>query len=129
MSGIVPYLTILDGRAKEAIDFYRAAFGAEEIGRHDAEDGKRLMHAHLRLNGGDLMLSDDFPEYQGGPSARPGGTTLHLSVDDADAIWNRALAAGAEVKMPLDDQFWGDRYGQLRDPFGHSWSIGAPSRK
>lgn len=129
MSGIIPYLTIANGRAREAVDFYKTAFGAEEVEHHDAQDGKRLMHAHLRLNGGELMLSDDFPEFHGGQSsADPGGTRLHLQVDDADAAWNRAVAAGAEITMPLADQFWGDRYGHLRDPFGQTWSIGAPIR-
>jgi PhnB protein len=130
MSGIIPYLTIAGGRAAEAVDFYKNAFGAEEVERHAAEDGKRLMHAHLRLNGGELMLSDDFPEYGNrAPVGRPEGQRLHLYVSDPDAIWDKAVAAGARVEMPLADQFWGDRYGQLRDPFGHAWSIGAPIRK
>ena len=123
-----PHLTIGGGRGAEAVDFYKAAFGAEELRRQPAQDGKRLLHAHLRINGGDLMLADDFPEYHGGGPVAPGGVTLHIHVDDADAVWNRAVAAGAEVRMPLEDQFWGDRYGQLKDPFGHSWSIGAPSK-
>lgn len=130
MSGIIPYLTIADGRAAAAVDFYKAAFDAEEVDRHPADDGKRLMHAHLRLNGGDLMLSDDFPEFGNrAPAGAPSGQRLHLHVSDADAIWNQAVAAGATVEMPLEDQFWGDRYGQLRDPFGHGWSIGAPIKK
>jgi len=126
MKGVIPHLTIADGRAAEAIDFYKAAFGAEELGRHAADDGKRLLHAHLKVNGGDLMLNDDFPEYSGGASAMPGGVALHLQVLDPDGAWKRALDAGAQVLMPLADQFWGDRYGQIRDPFGHRWSIGAP---
>jgi PhnB protein len=130
MNGVTPYLTIGGGRAKEAVDFYKKAFDAEELGRHPAEDGKRLVHAHLRVNGADLMLSDHFPEYCGGAAApSPAGVTLHLAVDDADPAWSRAVGAGAEVTMPLADQFWGDRYGQLKDPFGHLWSIGAPSRE
>ena len=130
MSGLIPYLTITGGRAAEAVDFYKRAFDAEELGRHPADDGRRLMHAHLRINGDDLMLSDDFPEFRGGTDAPPpAGVTLHLAVFDADPIWSRATGAGAEVLMPLADQFWGDRYGQLRDPYGHVWSIGAPSRE
>ena len=130
MSGIIPYLTIADGRAAEAVDFYKDAFGAEEVERHAAEDGKRLMHAHLRLNGGELMLSDDFPEYGNrAPVGAPSGQRLHLHVSDPDPLWEKAVAAGASVEMPLADQFWGDRYGQLRDPFGHAWSIGGPIRK
>ena len=129
MSGVIPYLTITDGRAAEAVEFYKKAFGAEELGRHPAEDGERLMHAHLRVNGDDLMLSDDVPEYYGEATPAPSAVTLHLAVFDADPVWSRAVGAGAEVIMPLADQFWGDRYGQLRDPFGHRWSIGAPSRE
>jgi PhnB protein len=125
-SGLTPHLSIRDGRAAEAIDFYKAAFGAEEQMRMPADDGKRLMHAHLTLNGGSLMLADDFPEYSGHAAGAPEGVTLHLQVTDADAVFNRAVEAGAQVKMPLADMFWGDRYGQLADPFGHRWSIGAP---
>ena len=126
--GVTAHITIRDGRAKEAIDFYRRAFGAEEQMRHASDDG-RLMHAHLKINGGSLMMHDDFPEHSGGPAKEPAGTILHLEVDDADEWWNRALEAGAEVKFPLDDQFWGARYGQLTDPFGHTWSIGGPVRQ
>lgn len=125
-TGVTPHLTIRDGRAAEAVDFYKAAFGAEEATRMPADDGKRLMHAHVRINGGSVMLKDDFPEYRGGPSLAPASVTLHLQVDDADRWIERAVAAGAEVTMPIADQFWGDRYGQVQDPFGHSWSIGAP---
>ncbi len=96
--------------------------------RHATDDG-RLMHAHLKINGGSLMMHDDFPEHTGGPAGEPAGTVLHLEVDDADRWWNRALEAGAEVKYPIEDQFWGERYGQLKDPFGHIWSIGAPLAK
>jgi len=124
--GVTAHLTIRDNRAADAIDFYSRAFGAEELGRHMADDGKRVMHAHLSLNGGSLMLNDDFPEF-GSAASPPGSITLHLQVKDADAAWNRALEAGASEKMPLADQFWGDRYGQLTDPFGFTWSIGAPA--
>jgi len=124
--GVTAHLTIRDNRAADAIDFYSRAFGAEELGRHMADDGKRVMHSHLSLNGGSLMLNDDFPEF-GSAASPPGSVTLHLQVKDADAAWNRALEAGASEKMPLADQFWGDRYGQLTDPFGFTWSIGAPA--
>ena len=124
--GIIAHLTIRDNRGSEAIEFYKRAFGAEEpMERHLADDGKRIMHAHLSFNGGHLMLNDDFPEY-GGAASPPGSVTLHLQVKDADAAWNRALEAGAKEKMPIGDQFWGDRYGQVTDPFGFTWSIGAP---
>ena len=125
-TGLTPHLGIGAGRAAEAIDFYKAAFGAEELMRMPAEDGKRLLHAHLKINGASLMLADDFPEYSGRAAGPPEGVTLHLQVADADAAWQRAVAAGATVKMELADQFWGDRYGQVEDPFGHKWSIGAP---
>lgn len=128
MTGVVPHLTIRDNRAAEAIDFYTRAFGAAESGRHLAEDGKRVMHAHLEVNGGALMLNDDFPEMTGEASPAPSGVGLHLDVPDADAAWERALAAGASVRFPLDNQFWGQRYGQVTDPFGHIWSIGGPLR-
>jgi len=127
--GITAHLTIRDSRAADAIDFYSKAFGAEEIGRHMADDGKRIMHAHLKLNGGSLMLNDDFPEFGHGAAAEPAGVTLHLQVPDADAAWKRALDAGAEERFPLADQFWGDRYGQVKDPFGFIWSIGAPVKQ
>jgi len=126
--GVTPHLGIRDGKAAEAIDFYKAAFGAQEMMRMPADDGKRLMHAHLKINGASLMLADEFPEYGGASAGAPEGVTLHLQVSDADALWNQALAAGATPLMELADQFWGDRYGQLRDPFGHRWSIGAPVR-
>ena len=127
--GITAHLTIRDNRAAEAIDFYSKAFGAEEIGRHMADDGKRIMHAHLNLNGGSLMLNDDFPEFGHGAAGEPASVTLHLQVPDADAAWQRALDAGSEVRFPLADQFWGDRYGQVKDPFGFTWSIGAPVKQ
>ena len=127
MSGVTPHLAVRGGRCGEAIDFYKKAFGATEMMRMPADDGKRLMHAHLRINGDSLMLADDFPEYTGREARAPEGITLHLQVDDADAWFNRAVEAGATVTMPLEDQFWGDRYGQVQDPFGHRWSIGAPA--
>jgi PhnB protein len=123
----IPYIVVSDAAA--AIDFYKAAFGAVELGRHVAPNSNKVMHASLSINGGVLMMSDDFSASMGGKSQTPealGGSpvTFHLQVADANAVWARAVAAGAEVSMPLADQFWGDRYGQLRDPFGHRWSIG-----
>lgn len=85
------------------------------------------MHGHLRINGGSLMLNDIFAEFGMSRTASP-NYVMHLQVDDADAWWNRAVEAGCEVVMPIADQFWGDRYGQLGDPFGVRWSIGAPSK-
>ncbi len=129
MSGLTPHIAVSNAAA--AIDFYKAAFGAQEETRHQAPNSDKIMHASLKINGGTLMLSDDFSETMGGKCQTPealGGSpvTFHLHVTDADAVWGRALTAGAEVVMPLADQFWGDRYGQLKDPFGHKWSIGQP---
>jgi PhnB protein len=126
--GVTAHLTIRDGKAAEAVEFYKRAFDAEEAMQHLADDGKRILHAHLLINGGHLMLNDDFPEY-GGAATPPGSLTLHLQVTDADAAWHRARGAGAREVFPLADQFWGDRYGQVEDPFGFRWSIGAPSKK
>ena len=128
MNGVTAHLTVREGKGSEAVDFYKAAFGAEEQLRHLADDGKRIMHSHLKINGGSVMLNDDFPEYTGGTSI-PAAVTLHLQTDDADKWWERAVAAGATVRMPLDNQFWGDRYGQVVDPFGHTWSIGGPVKE
>ena len=126
-TGITPFLSIRDGRAEEALRFYAAAFGAEIVERNVAKDGRRLMQASARINGGWIMLSDDFPE-MGFTAAPPASVTMHLQVDDADRWWDRAMAAGAQVAMPIADQFWGDRYGQVVDPFGHRWSVGSASK-
>ena len=129
LTGVTPHITIRDKRARQAIAFYEQAFGASEVRRSPADDGERLLHAHLHVNGGSLMLHDDFPEMAGGrESPPPAGVVLHLQVADADPVWERALAAGATVRFPLADQFWGDRYGQLTDPFGHTWSIAGPKK-
>ena len=125
--GLTPHVVVSDGDA--AIRFYKEAFGAVEIQRNTAPNSKKIMHAQIKLFGSSLMLCDDFPEFMGGRSSTPeafGGTpiTLHLQVQNADEAWAKAVAAGATVVMPLKDQFWGDRYGKLRDPFGLEWSIG-----
>jgi PhnB protein len=127
--GVTAHLTIRDGKAADAIDFYKKAFTAEEAARHMADDGKRILHAHLKINGGSLMLNDEFPEFMSAPATPPGSLVLHLQVPDADAAWKRAVDAGAEVRFELADQFWGDRYGQVQDPFGFTWSIGAPVKQ
>jgi PhnB protein len=124
--GLIPHLTC-DGCA-DAIEFYKKAFGAEEICRMPAPDGKRIMHAAIRIDDRPLFLNDDFPEFCGGKSQSPkalGGTpvTIHRYVEDCDAAIQRAKDAGATVKMPPEDMFWGDRYGVVTDPFGHSWSL------
>jgi PhnB protein len=127
-NGITAFLTIRQKRGQEALAFYERAFAGEVVEKNLADDNMRLMYAGLRINGGWLMLSDEFPEWAGHDEPEPQGVTLHLQVDDADAWTDRAVAAGAEVTMPVADQFWGDRYGQVRDPFGHRWSIGSPIR-
>lgn len=126
---VAPYLGVDDADA--AIDFYRRAFAAIELHRVVDDDGLRVLHAALMINGGLVMLSDQLPDGHTAGCATPrelGGTTVtvHLAVEDADAVWLRALAAGAVAVMPIADQPWGERYGRLRDPFGHLWSIGAP---
>ncbi|HYD27735.1 VOC family protein [Brevundimonas sp.] len=126
--GVAPHLTIPSRGGQAAIEFYQRAFGAEVLRTMPAEDGERLMHAHLRINGGSVMMHDEFPEMNGEQDIVPKGVVLHLQVDDADEWWNRAILAGGVPVYPLADQFWGDRYGQLKDPFGHSWSIGSPIR-
>jgi PhnB protein len=124
VTGVTAYLSSSDAGA--AAEFYKKAFAAQEVARMPAQDGKRLMHCHLLINGGALLMSDCFPEH-GYAFKEPAGVTLHLQVGDAQAWWDRAVAAGAQVIMPMDKQFWGDRYGQLRDPFGVTWSIGGPA--
>jgi len=124
--GLTPYLTIRGGQGEAAIAFYAKAFGAREVFRNLADDGKRLLHGRIEINGATVMFSDDFPEMRGGAeSPPPAAITLHLQVDDADAWATRAVAAGAEIVMPIQDMFWGDRYGHLRDPFGYVWSLGS----
>lgn len=120
--------------AAAAIEFYKKASGAEEILRVPAEDGKRLLHAQLRIGTSMLYLCDDFPEFCGGTPRTPGalgGTpvTIHQHVSDCDAAIDRAAAAGATVTMPAMDAFWGDRYGQVQDPFGQQWSFSTPLKK
>jgi PhnB protein len=126
-----PHLVVDDAAA--AIDFYVSAFGATELGRVPHPDG-RLVHAALTINGSMVMLNDDFPDFNDGKPSTPtalGGTpvTIHLQVPDVEAAFARALEAGALVVAPLEDQFWGDRYGIVRDPFGHQWSLGQPVRE
>lgn len=125
MGLLSPHLTCRDCAA--AIEFYKQAFGAEEMMRLPGPDG-RLLHAAVRINGSMVMLVDEYPEMGGHSPLALGGSpvTLHLMVDDVDAAAARAVAAGAEIAMPVADQFWGDRYGVVKDPFGHMWSIATP---
>lgn len=125
-AGVIPHLAC--DNANAAIEFYKKAFGAEEVCRMPAPDGSRLMHAEIRIGQAHVFLADDFPEYcngeQGSPKALKGTTvTLHQFVADVDAAIQKAVDAGATLRMPAMDMFWGDRYGQVIDPFGHRWSL------
>jgi PhnB protein len=113
------------------IDFCKEAFGAEEKARMPEPKGTRIMHAELVIGGTRMLLCDEFPE-MGGKSAKTlGGSpvTLNLTVSDADAVSAAAVKAGATVTMPVADQFWGDRYGQVKDPFGNSWAFAQPKEQ
>jgi uncharacterized glyoxalase superfamily protein PhnB len=110
--------------AAEAIEFYKRAFGAEEIVRMPGPGGM-VMHSELRIGDSPLMVNDEFPDVGVRGPASIGGSpvTLHLYVEDVDALMERAEKAGAKITMPAQDTFWGDRYGRLEDPFGHQWSL------
>ncbi len=120
---VTPHLIMKD--AAGAIEFYKNAFDAEETSRMPGPDGK-VMHAELKIGSSMLMIADEFPDMGScGPQSIGGSpVTLHIYVDDVDALFDRAVKAGGKVTMPLADMFWGDRYGRLEDPFGHQWSIG-----
>jgi len=119
---LTPYLAVED--AARAIEFYKDAFGAEEIHRMPGPDGS-IAHAELQIGDSKLMLSDPFPQSNVRPPSERGGPTasVFMYVDDADAVFEQAKTAGATVSMPLEDMFWGDRFGSLTDPFGHVWSV------
>jgi PhnB protein len=128
---ITPYLFVSDAAA--AIEFYKQGFGAVQEGEvHLMPGTNKIMHARLLINGSLLMLSDEFP--QGGaksetPDALGGSPiVLALNLEDVQTFWDRAVAAGAIVTMPLALQFWGDKYGQMTDPFGHKWSLSQTMR-
>jgi len=126
LKGVIPYLNVVG--ANDAIEFYKKAFGAEETRRMPAEDGERLMHCQLVINGGTLMISDAFPEH--GYEHQPSHSyTMQLVVDDIDSWWQRAVDAGAEVRMPLEVMFWGDRYGTLIDAWGVNWAMNQPAQQ
>jgi len=122
MHSITPHL--ICAGAAEAIEFYKKAFGAVEEARLPGPGGK-LMHAMIRIGDSAVMLVDEMPEWcaMGPKSLKGSPVTIHLYVENADATFERAVKAGAKVTMPLADQFWGDRYGKLEDPFGHHWSV------
>ncbi len=111
--------------AGAAIDFYKKAFGAEELMRIPGPDGKSVMHAEMKIGNSIVMIADEFPDYGCvGPKTLGGSpVTIHLYVSDVDAAYKKAVDAGATASMPVTDMFWGDRYGKLTDPFGHHWSV------
>ena len=119
---LTPHLTVQKGAA-DYIEFLKRAFKAVEVSRSPGPGGK-LMHAHVRIGDSNLMFNDDFPEF-GAPAIGVGNwpVSLNLYVPDADAVFEQAVTAGCEVVMPLQDQFWGDRYGLVKDPFGFTWAI------
>jgi PhnB protein len=133
MQPITPYLTVKGAAA--ALDFYQKAFGASDIFSHPADDGKRLLHARMTINGGVVMLSDEFPEHGGTPApTREKPTSVAISVlfdtpAEVDAMFVRAVAAGANGWMEPEDMFWGDRFAMVDDPFGHRWMLNAPLKK
>jgi PhnB protein len=122
MTSVTPHL--ICAGASNAIEFYKKAFGAVETARIPGKDG-RLMHAAVRIGNATVMLVDEMPDWGAlGPLALKGSpVTIHLYVEDTDAVMAQAVKAGATVKLPAADMFWGDRYGQVTDPFGHNWSV------
>jgi PhnB protein len=120
--GLIPYINPSDAAA--AAEFYKKAFAATDVTPMLADDGKRYMHCSMTINGSVLYMSDSFPEF-GAPFVQPQGFNLHLQVDDPDFWWQRAVDAGCTITMPLEKQFWGDIYGQLKDPYGITWAIGS----
>lgn len=120
---ITPYLIVKNG--SEAIEYYKKIFGAKEHGRMMTPDGKRIAHAEIEIGNSKLMLADEFPEMNSLSPKTIGGSSigLFLYVDDVDKVFSQAVAEGAKVLMGVEDQFWGDRYGSIEDPFGHRWSI------
>lgn len=122
MHSITPHL--ICAGAADAIEFYKKAFGAQEGGRLEGPNGK-IMHASIKIGDSHVFLFDEMPDFGAlGPKALKGSpVTIHLYTEDVDALWDRAVKAGAKVIMPLENAFWGDRYGKLEDPFGHHWSL------
>lgn len=126
MSVLNPYLVV--GNGLEAIEWYMEAFGAEKLDVAMAPDGKRVMNAQLSINGGVFMLNDEFPEWGGelcpAKSGHPSAMSVHINSENIDEDFQRAVDAGAKVIMPLENMFWGDRYGQVEDPWGFRWGMG-----
>lgn len=122
MQGVIPYLNV-DG-ADKVIAFYEKAFGAKDLGTMRTEDGKQVMHSQLEINGGALMLSE--ASLMEGKQVTSNSYTMQLVTREGDRWWKRAVDAGCTVDVPFAMQFWGDRWGKLRDPFGISWALLEP---
>jgi uncharacterized glyoxalase superfamily protein PhnB len=120
---ITPHLVV--NNTNEAIEFYKNAFGAKELVRMPGPDGKTVMHAELQIGDSVIMLNDEYPDHGIKSPTTYGGSpvTIHLYVENVDTVFEQAIAAGAREVFPLQDQFWGDRYGKLEDPYGHHWSV------
>jgi uncharacterized glyoxalase superfamily protein PhnB len=123
--GVVAYLSV-DGVLK-ALEFYKRAFGAELAAMQPPDEKGRTMHAHVYINGSSVMLSDFYPEH-GHPKVAPQGFSIVILTQNIDADYQRAVDAGAKAIMPPADMFWGDRYGQLKDPFGVTWAMNQGKR-
>ncbi|HEY7586442.1 MAG TPA: VOC family protein [Candidatus Deferrimicrobiaceae bacterium] len=111
--------------ADRALEFYRKAFGAEVLDRLTGPDGKSVIHAQIKVGDSFIFLGDEVPGMEGGAPEKYGGSpaSLHLYVEDVDAAVERAVTAGAQVRMPVADMFWGDRYAKVADPFGYEWGL------
>ncbi len=120
---ITPTLTVRG--AANAIEFYKKAFGAQEIMRFHGLDGKTIMHAEIKIGNSRIMLNDEFPQMKCMSPQSVGGASsgIFLYVENSDDVFNKAVSAGAKVTMPITDAFWGDRCGSIEDPFGHKWTI------
>jgi uncharacterized glyoxalase superfamily protein PhnB len=127
MHTVTPHL--ICAGAAEAIEFYKNALGAVELSRIPGSD-RKVMHASIRIGNSVIMLNDEMPEWGAFGAKHFNGSpvTIHLYVEDADATFKQAVAAGATITKPVEDMFWGDRYGKVEDPFGHQWSIGTHVR-
>ena len=121
--GVVAYLAV-DG-ARKAAEFIKQAFAGEEVWAYPEDEQGRTMHIHLYVNGSSMMLGDFYPEH-GHAVEKPAGFTIQLMVDDAQAWFDRAVAAGCEGTVPVQEMFWGDTWGQVRDPFGFIWAFNQP---
>ena len=125
---LTPHLVVRD--AARAIDFYKKAFGAQELARMPGPDGKGIMHAEVKIGDSIVMLGEECPQGTTKSPQQLNGSpvVLHVYVENADEFFKRATQAGAQSVMPVQDMFWGDRYGRLKDPFGHEWSVATHTR-